>query len=346
VPVDPNTYTNGTTVSVLDNTGSLIRTGYTFTCWNTNAAGTGTDRTPGGTFSMGAANVTLYAKWTAKQYTVTYDANGGTGAPAAVTQNYLTTFAVASQGALAKTSYVFNGWNTKADSSGTSYPAGSQYAIGTKNDTLFAKWVIKDVDGNIYTEVVIGTQTWMVQNLKTTKFNDGTQIPNVTDGTTWSALTTSGYCWYNNSIDSGKIYGALFNWYAVNTGKLAPAGWHVPSDLEWTTLATFLGGESIAGDKLKEAGGVHWAPWSDGHNSYPNTGTNSSGFTALPGGDRDYGSNDGIFGNVGWDGNWWSSTGDASFAWIRSLANNPAAFVNRNDYGYLTYGFSVRCLKN
>ena len=117
------------------------------------------------------------------------------------------------------------------------------------------------------------------RNLKTTKYNDGTSIPNVTNDTSWSNLTTGAYCWYNNDVSYKNPYGALYNWYAVNTGKLAPKGWHVPSDAEWTTLITYLGGESIAGGKLKEAGTTHWLS--------PNTeATNSTGFSALPGGRR------------------------------------------------------------
>ena len=105
---------------------------------------------------------------------------------------------------------------------------------------------VVDIDGNVYHTVTIGTQVWMVENLKTTRYNDGTAIPLVTDGTAWAALTTPGYCWYNNDSATYKnTYGALYNWYAVNTGKLAPTGWHVPTDSEWTVLTTYLGGESL-----------------------------------------------------------------------------------------------------
>jgi uncharacterized protein (TIGR02145 family) len=139
---------------------------------------------------------------------------------------------------------------------------------------------VSDVDGNTYKVVIIGTQVWMAENLKTTKYSDGTPIPLVTDNTAWSNLTTPGYCWYNNdSATIAQTYGALYNWYTVNTGNLCPAGWHVPTDAEWTILITYLGGEDVAGGKLKEAGTAHW--------SSPNTGaTNETGFTALPGGFR------------------------------------------------------------
>ena len=135
---------------------------------------------------------------------------------------------------------------------------GIQYAIAVSavnaqgesglSNVVTATPNVVDIDGNVYHTVTIGTQVWMVENLKTTKYNDGTAIPLVTDNTAWGALTTPGYCWYNNDSATYKnTYGALYNWYAVNTGKLAPTGWHVPTDSEWTVLTTYLGGQSVAG---------------------------------------------------------------------------------------------------
>ena len=119
--------------------------------------------------------------------------------------------------------------------------------------------VVQDIDGNNYLTVTIGTQIWMAENLRTTKYNDGTAIPLVTDNTTWANLTTPAYCWYNNDAKTnGSTYGALYNWYSVNTKKLCPTGWHVPNDTEWTTLTTYLGGTAVAGGKLKETGTAHW----------------------------------------------------------------------------------------
>ncbi|MGB7568216.1 MAG: FISUMP domain-containing protein, partial [Chitinivibrionales bacterium] len=211
---------------------------------------------------------------------------------------------VASQATLTRTNYQFAGWNTKADGSGTSYAAGAMDTIGPANDTLFAKWAaLSDADGNVYTTVTIGAQTWMVQNLKTTTYNDGTSIPLVTDSIAWFNLSTPGYCWYNNDVANKATYGALYNWYTVNTGKLAPAGWHVPTDSEWTVLFTYLGSDTLgnAGGKLKEAGTLHWLS--------PNTNaTNESGFSALPGGFRVPLSSYSIFNNMSTDGVWWSST--------------------------------------
>ena len=139
-----------------------------------------------------------------------------------------------------------------------------------------------DQDGNIYKTVTIGAQIWMAENLKTTKYNDGTDIPLLTTNSEWSK-TTSGYCWYENNIVKYKsTYGALYKWYTINTGNLCPIGWHVPSDSEWLTLINFTGSELYAGRNLKEAGTTHWVcPEYGGDNLY--------GFTALPGGWRETG---------------------------------------------------------
>lgn len=195
---------------------------------------------------------------------------------------------------------------------------------------------IFDVDGNEYASILIGDQCWMSENLKTTKFKDGTSIPLVTDNSAWSSLITPGYCWYNNDHATyGSTYGALYNWYTVSTGKLCPTGWHVPADTAWTILTTYLGGEPIAGGKLKETGTTHW------YN--PNTGaTNETGFTALPGGGRNI---DGAFVNLGSNGYWWSSTEhNTSNAYHRSITyGNHNVYTNNNPK---KKGYSVRCIKN
>ena len=196
---------------------------------------------------------------------------------------------------------------------------------------------VTDIDGNTYKTVTIDTQIWMVEDLKTTKYNDGTAIPLVeADNNEWSNLTEPGYCWYNNDHETyGNTYGILYNWYAVNTGKLCPAGWHVPTDAEWTILTDYLGGENVAGGKLKEAGTTHW--------NSPNAGaTNETGFSALPGG---YRSDVGTFYYVGFDGYWWSATDlGMNYAWYRDMM-----FYNsdiRALTGIKRNGFSVRCLKD
>jgi uncharacterized protein (TIGR02145 family) len=209
------------------------------------------------------------------------------------------------------------------NSVGTAY--GNQVSFNTGQNTTIP--TISDIEGNVYHIVTIGTQVWMAENLKTTRYSNGTSIPLVTDNSAWGNLTTPGYCWYNNDEATYKnTYGALYNWYTINTGNLCPTGWHVPTDAEWTTLTTYLGGESVAGGKLKETGTAHWTS--------PNIGaTNESGFTALPGGDRIY---DGTFYTIGSYG-WWWSEGDA-----RRLRDGNVFRSNSDKRD----GFSVRCLRD
>lgn len=186
-----------------------------------------------------------------------------------------------------------------------------------------------DGDGNNYPVVQIGEQIWMAENLKTTKFNDGSSIPIETNNTAWFNLTTFAYCWYDNDISKKDLYGALYNWYTVNRGNLCPAGWHVPNDDEWTVLTTFLGGESVAGGKLKETGTARWSPNTDA--------SNETGFTALPGGMR---GNGGYFFDLGYYGGyWWSATEN----WGRIIYCRSSDISNLYDVS--TTGCSVRCVK-
>jgi len=209
-------------------------------------------------------------------------------------------------------------------------------------------WTITDADldcTGLITEVVIGTQTWTNKNLDVATYSDGTVIPQITDPTEWAALTTGAWCYYNNDSAIGAIYGKLYNWYAVagihdtdpNTPNkvLAPTGWHVPTDAEWTTLTTYLGGESIAGGTMKSTGTTLWVS--------PNTGaTNSSGFTGLPGGGRSSTSN---FYRIGNGGRWWSSSEkDTTFAWGSYLDYDDDNSLRY--YWNKTYGLSVRCLRD
>jgi uncharacterized protein (TIGR02145 family) len=201
--------------------------------------------------------------------------------------------------------------------------------------TNSAKSQVSDFDGNCYKTVKIGTQTWMAENLKTTKFNDSTSIPLVSDNDTWIILSTPAYCWYNNDTIYKNLYGALYNGYAVNTDKLCPLDWHVSTDADWAKLIEILGGENVAGGKLKELGTTYWRE--------PNSGaTNESGFTALPGGTR---YTNGLFFTIRKIGYWWSFTGlNALNGWYWSLSSTNRT-VNRN-YSESTNGFSVRCVKN
>ena len=227
--------------------------------------------------------------------------------------------------------------NSKESSSEQTAPDRVENKNGTDfKPVLQIQEEVKDIEGNVYKTVRIGNQTWMAKNLKTTKFNDGTAIELVTDGAAWAALSTPGYCWYNNDAASYKAtYGALYNGYTVSSGKLCPIDWHVPSDADWTILTNYLGGESVAGSKLKETGTSFWVS--------PNTGaTNESGYTALPGGLRYH---DGSFHDFGFSGYWWSSTeystARAYFRYMDYEYSNVFRFNNLKKIG-----FSVRCLRD
>lgn len=277
----------------------------------------------------GRLNGTVNANWVSTVVTFEYGLTEAYGMTVTATQspvtgNILTNVSAGIYGLNPGTNYHFR---VKAvNSLGTTYG----------EDKTFTTLIV-DRDGNVYQQIIIGTQVWMSSNLKTTRYNDGTLIPNITDPADWSGLSTDGYCWYNNDAVTYKnSYGALYNWYSVNTGKLCPDGWHVPTDSEWTTLTDYLGGESNAGGKLKETGTWHWLS--------PNLGaTNETGFTALPGSFRDQ---DGSFSdNFGRNGYWWStSESGVNNAWSRYLHYNLGS-VGRGD-DIKKDGFSVRCIKN
>ena len=185
--------------------------------------------------------------------------------------------------------------------------------------------------------VTICSQVWMQKNLDVSKYRNGENIPQVTDPVVWASLTTGAWCWFNNdSATYASNYGKLYNWYAVNDSRgLAPQGWHVPSDAEWSALSTCLGGDAVAGGKMKEAGTTHWIS--------PNSSAdNSSGFAGLPGGIRNA---NGSFDNLGSFGYFWSSTeANTDIAWSRYLIYSVSGLTsgNRNKF----YGFSVRCLRD
>lgn len=196
---------------------------------------------------------------------------------------------------------------------------------------------VTDVNGNTYSFVKIGSQTWMTKNLAATSYNDGSPIQYVPDANEWLTIDAPAYCWYDNNYNVyGKVYGALYNGYAARTGKLCPQGWHVPSAQEWETLVNYLGGSTVAGGKLKETGTTHWLS--------PNNGaTNESGFTALPGGVKYNGTNGYSIGYVGY---FWTTTPGTYPTFSRTfLIHNQYTQVYNNDYDN-GYGFSVRCIKN
>jgi uncharacterized protein (TIGR02145 family) len=179
-------------------------------------------------------------------------------------------------------------------------------------------------------EVIIGAQVWMAKNLETTTFRNGDPIPHAASNEAWKIAGLNkqpAYC-YN-----GETYGKLYNWYAVNDPRgLAPEGWHIPADAEWTQLSDYLGGEGVAGKKMKSTSG-----WNNKGN-----GTNESGFNGLPGGYRSY---DGTFSNLGNYGYWWSaSEDDTDNAYLRILNHGNDTLYR--DYTNKGKGFSVRCLRD
>jgi uncharacterized protein (TIGR02145 family) len=226
------------------------------------------------------------------------------------------------------------------NSNGTAY--GSEITFKLWNINQESQ--VKDVEGNVYNSIKIGDQVWMAENLKTTKYNDGKSIRLVNDGLVWQNLITPAYCNYNNnSINNTANYGALYNWYAVNTGNLCPKKWHIPTDSEWklmelSILMDLYEVENIGwrgtnqGDALKNNIGWH----------SPDNGTNKSGFSALPGG---YINNSGEFVFIEINGNWWSSTElYEKNAYYRRLYYNESKVGRFNTFK--TTGFSVRCIKD
>ena len=218
------------------------------------------------------------------------------------------------------------------------------YALST-TDTIYGNIItfttqdygsVTDSEGNEYKTITIGTQTWMVKNLAATKYNDGTSIPLVADSSKWASLSSHGYCFYNNDPEAYKAsFGVLYNGYTVNSGKICPSGWHVPSNEEWDVLAAYLGGNNVAGGRMKEAGTSHWVR--------PNSGASNTGnFSALPGGLRYH---DGHFHDLGFGGYWWSSTQySATRGYFIFLFHEDSTFYRFDNLK--TNGFSIRCLKN
>ncbi len=199
---------------------------------------------------------------------------------------------------------------------------------------------INDVEGNSYKTVYIGTQQWMAENLKVTKYNDGTAIPNITDYMQWTNLNTGAWAYYNDDIANNSKYGKLYNWYALSpttngNKNICPTGWHVPTDSEWTVLTDYLDGITVAGGKMKEVGTTNW--------NSPNTdASNTSLFTALPGGRKTSGGN---YLEIGTSGYWWSFTEsnitDSRYFYLSIYDGifHRVAYIKKA-------GFSVRCLKD
>jgi len=241
-------------------------------------------------------------------------------------------------GLIQNTNYYVRAYATNKN--GTAY--GNQQSFTTTR-------VVTDVEGNIYNTVKIGTQTWMVENLKTTKYNDGTSIPYITSNTAWNNTVnwpSPAYCWYNNDGFTYKnTYGALYNWYVVNTGKLAPVGWHIPTDVEWTILENYVSGNLGTSGYVSKglAATTNWiSSTSTGAIGNNLTTNNSSGFSALPGGYRYY---NGTFYKIGYCCYWWSSpktsTSYVSYKYLYYDYDHLDGVYRAESYGY-----SVRCIKD
>jgi uncharacterized protein (TIGR02145 family) len=225
--------------------------------------------------------------------------------------------------------------------------AGTGYGDAQSFTSAAPPTTVTDIDGNVYQTVTIGTQVWMAENLKVTRYRNGDTIPNITSGTTWAGLSTGAYCNFNNSVSNVATYGRLYNWYAASDSRnIAPVGWHVPTDAEWKQLEAHLGISQAEldltgyrgtneGGKLKEAGTTHWFS--------PNTGaTNQSGFTALPGALRDY---TGTYYDLRYYASFYTcSPSTDSDAWSRHL-NAEHAEIYRFNY-HRRFGLSIRCVKD
>ena len=216
--------------------------------------------------------------------------------------------------------------------------AGTTYGNEISFTTLFESGTLTDTrDGHIYSTVRIGYQWWMAENLTATHYANGDAIPDGTGAGDISGETEPKYWFvYNDDLNNVSTYGRLYTWYTVTDSRnVCPDGWHAPTDAEWTTLETCLGGSSVAGGKMKETGTTHWVN--------PNTGaTNESGFTALPGGDR---YSNGTFYGIGFNGCWWSSTEHSTAIACFRLMSYGSADAGRGSLGK-EYGFSVRCLRD
>lgn len=200
-------------------------------------------------------------------------------------------------------------------------------------------YTLTDIDGNIYTTTKIGTQVWMAENLKTTRYNNGTQLYHCPDEAEWSNLLTPGYSWYDNDPDYHNSFGCLYNWFVINESNVCPVGWHVPDDNDWTTLTNYLGGLTEAGIKLKSTSNSYWSTVPV---LIPADHTN---FMARGGGVRN---SNGTFSALRKNGYWWTSTerltGGAWAAFGRGMAHNSDAVIN--GYYDKNSGFSIRCIKD
>ena len=217
-------------------------------------------------------------------------------------------------------------------------PANAAVSSATFNETL-TYGTMNDNDGISYKTIEIGNQVWMAENLRSTQFRNGESIDEVTTNSEWVGLTAAAYSTYDNStdLDAQATYGMLYNWFVVSDDReIAPEGWHVPTEQDWINLANAMGGVNSAAGALKEVGLAHW--------NAPNAGANnSSGFTALPAGRREY--TDGSFINTGFNAFWWTSTAyNPDYSWYFQMNYDGANLIQANFHKQ--YGFSIRLIKD
>lgn len=224
-------------------------------------------------------------------------------------------------------------------------PSSSPTPSSSNNPIVPSTGIVTDIDGNSYITVTIGTQIWIAENLRTTRYCNGDSIPNLTDSLSWNSSTIGAWCWNMNVSNFESVYGKLYNWFAVSDSRnLCPCGWHVPSDAEWSELIRFIDANSnmdtlgslaaesyIAGGKMKAISTL----WLN------NDGTNETGFSALPGGSRDINYN---FTSPYWSAVFWSSSiYNANESLTRIILNSNN--INR-EKSKTNNGFSIRCIKD
>ncbi|HAJ78567.1 MAG TPA: hypothetical protein DCO75_02250, partial [Fibrobacteres bacterium] len=313
VPTDASSYVSGSTVKVLSNT--LSRTHYTFSKWNTSSDGSGDSYSAGDYLTMGSSNVNLYAQWVLDTFTVYFNSQGAETDPSYTSKKVIYGSTISSfPSDPVKTSCTFAGWWSNTVGRGDSIKSST---VITSNDTVYAKWTITDANENVYKTILIGNQTWMAENLRTTKYRNGSSF--------------SYFYWPNDdSSRYSETYGALY-YKDVVSDSMAPTGWHVSTLSDWNTLISFLG--DSAGGKLKDAGTNSWAS--------PNTGaTNKYNFTALPSGyvsvyrgDAKYYAFDSL-------GCWGTTNGD----YIK--LHYDSYNIDSSSYSGTYMGFSIRCVRD
>lgn len=315
-----------------------------FAGWTRNEQGTGTVYNAGDYITVTSGDVHLYAKWTIRQCQITYNTHGGTP----VNSHDVPSGSQIAEPVSTLSGLTLVGWYTDAG-----YTNRWDFSTAvTSSLTLHAKWEVRDRDGNTYDTVRIGTQTWMVQNLMTTKYNDGTPIPLITDSADWANTISAACCWPNGSAANGALYGVLYNHFAARSPNIAPAGWHVPSYEEWTTLTNYMieHGYNFDGSNTDNkiarslAAKTGWnSSLDEGTPGYDMLTNNSSKLSALPAGIR---MEDGVFSSFGDMCSWWSTTAiRETLYWMPTLNSTSIGFTLGMHY-FEKSAASIRCVKN